>query len=85
MIFPFPRIEIDPWVIMPTQRSVGDDMTFDKVQLFGKFRRVFPSSAFEVQILASLKHRIDKFAPNSEGGVILTEAAYQNITGKGDK
>lgn len=83
-LFPFPRIEIDPEVIMPSWSRFNNEQSFGRHQLTGKFRRVFPTTAFEVKLISDLEHRVEKFAPYSEGGVILTESAYQKITGKGD-
>ena len=81
-LFPFPRIVDDPVVIAPVVRSINDDVSWDSKQLKGRHYLVFPSNAHEVFALQMLEHRLDKFAPLKEGGVILTAEAYNRLAGK---
>jgi len=85
MIFPFPRIEIDPEVIMPNPSRFNNEQSFERHKLKGKFFRVYPTTPLEVKILAGLEHRVHKFAPYTEGGIIISAEAYKKHTGKGDK
>ncbi len=38
----------------------------------GKFYRVFPMSAREVEYVASMEHGVDKFAPESGNGILVS-------------
>jgi hypothetical protein len=81
-LFPFPRIVFDPQVIVPIKRGIGDDVSWDRKQLKGKHALVHPSTQKEVFAVQFLEHRVAKFAPYTEGGVILTEDGYKKLTGK---
>lgn len=81
-LFPFPRIVDDPVVIAPVVRSINDDVSWDSKQLKGRHYLVFPSNAYEVFAIQSLEHRVQKFAPYKEGGVLLTAEAYKGFAGK---
>lgn len=83
--FPHSKTEIDPLVIMPETKDGKAEESFTGFQLTGKFRRVWPTTGIEVAILQNLTHRLHKFAPFRDHGVILTEDAFQSITGRGDR
>lgn len=83
--FPHSKTEIDPLVIAIEVKDGKAEESFTSFQLIGKFRRVWPTTGIEVAILQKLKHRLEKFAPFRDHGVIITEDAFQSITGRGDR
>lgn len=85
ILFPLAKIETDPFVIVPEVKEGKAEESYTGMQLFGKFRRVWPSTGIEVNVIRKLAHRVHKFAPLKDGGVIISEDAFQNITGRGDK
>jgi hypothetical protein len=84
MIFSIATKVTDPMAIMPSESRFNNDQSFSARQLTGKFRHVFPTTWHEIKVIRGMKHRVEKFAPASNGGILITEEAFQNLTGRGD-
>jgi len=84
MIFPLATKVTDPLAIMPSEGRFTNEQSFSTRTLQGQFRHVFPTSWHEIKTLQRMKHRVDKFAPASNGGILITEDAFQAVTGRGD-
>jgi len=85
MIFPIATKVTDPLAIVPTEGRFNNDQSFSTAVLPGQFRLLFPTTWPEIKMLQRMEHRLDKFAPAKEGGVLVTEDAFQRYTGRGDK
>ena len=64
----------NPEVIMPDKNGRTSE-SYSRAELTGTYWRVYPTSAREVSALRLLDHRVDKFAPATGSGIIVTEAA----------
>lgn len=73
-LFPLRTSERNPRVIYRTADKSGNETT-DMKTASGWHYRVMPGNGREVQALRMLDHGVDKFAPASGHGVIITKAA----------
>lgn len=64
--------EPEPLAIHSTTKERNGDPKFEVVPLIGKWLRVFPQTARDVSFLQMLEHRVDKFAPASGVGVLVS-------------
>lgn len=64
--------EPEPMAVHSTTKERNGDPKFEVVPLLGKWLRVFPQTARDVSFLRMLEHRVDKFAPASGVGVLIS-------------
>lgn len=85
MIFPLAPKVTDPLAIVPCAGKFNNQQSFPLVTVKGEFRHVFPTTWPEIKAVQKMTHRVDKFAPAGQGGILITEEAFQNLTGRGDR
>ena len=71
-------ITTNPEVIACNSNKVGNSI-FEGAEKSGVFYRVIPANMSEINALKILEHRIDKFAPATGEGVIITADAMQML------
>jgi hypothetical protein len=79
-MFTLSRIENEPSVIVRTPNT--ENLELQTKVLRGSHRRIFnagPVSGKEVSALRLLEYGVERFAPASGNGVIITEAAFQKF------
>lgn len=70
--------DINPKVIAVKYNQLGNT-TFEPEEKNGTFFRVIPNTLKEINALKMLEHRIDKFAPATGNGVLITSAALKML------
>lgn len=69
----------DPKVIV-TSPGKGDATNYNVETMVGKFHRVIPLTAKEISALRLMDHQVDKFAPASGSGVMVSVQALEKFT-----
>jgi hypothetical protein len=70
--------ETAPWGIhrSPLPGTASD---YKSKQLKGVWHRVFPVDGKEISALRMLEHHIDKFAPTSGNGILISDEALRKF------
>ena len=77
MIFQITQKIKRPTVIIASRTQVTDTVT--TCEMPGVFHLVMPSNSREVLALQMLEHQVEKFAPATGNGVLITEAAHRKL------
>ena len=77
MIFHITQKVKNPTVIVASRTQITDSVTTR--QIAGIMHLVMPHTAREVLALQMLEHQVEKFAPATGNGVLITEAAHQKL------
>jgi len=78
-MFALRNTEVDPVVIVPVIGDTGKSGYRSKV-VKGVWHRIFSVSGREVSALRMLEHRVEKYAPLSGGGILISDAALRKFT-----
>ena len=70
--------EANPTVVYIRMR-VGKT-TWETKEVKGSFHRVFPVDARENSALRMLQHHVEKFAPATGNGILITDEALKKFT-----
>lgn len=63
---------LNPTVVIVDGVKIDGSPNFVTGVKYGSFSLVFPDNAREVLALQMMEHRIDKFAPSTGGGVLVS-------------
>jgi hypothetical protein len=69
----------DPFIIYPRPELNRDGDVYERRQLDGTYYLVEPSCPMEISFLRLLEHRIEKFAPATGEGIIVSAEALAKI------
>jgi hypothetical protein len=82
---PIPRFFVgreeikDPFIIYPRPEPDREGTVYERRQLDGTYYLVEPSCPMEISFLRMLEHRIEKFAPATGEGIIVSAEALAKI------
>ena len=77
-LFPIRHKVTNPYLIAVNYNKLGNPK-FEAEQKEGVFFRVIPDGIKEINALKILEHRLDKFAPATGDGVLITANAMRML------